>query len=281
MRLNIVFLGIAFLLSVSTGLTQNISGTMKRGPKYELKGNTLIISGNGEMDNYLVTTAPWQNSRKNIEKVIIGEGITHIGNYSFLKCDILKKVTIPETVISIGEQAFRDCMTLDSITIPKNVRTIGEYALFGCNNLRLIVIHRPEPPKISKMINMKTQETIVIMVPGNSIFKYKNDDEWGKFPISPLPSLKDDTGTSRAPVSQGTGKYFIIVGFGRDRSEAEKKGKNLHDKYGYLYSIVKVNDTLYRVSVDSFDDEKKAKQELENWKKKPGIPEDSWYYHHK
>jgi len=281
MKLKIVLSGIAFLLSVSTVFSQKISGTMKGGPVYELKRNMLVISGKGDMDNYFVTTAPWQKSRKDIEEVIIGEGITHIGNYSFLNCDILKKVVIPETVTSIGEQAFRGCVTLGSVTIPKNVRTIGEYAFFGCHNLRLMEIHRPEPPRIRRIIDMKTQEIISIMVPGNSVFKYKNDDEWGMFPISPLPLPKDDIDTPHDPVSPGTGRYLIIAAFGRDWAEAERYGRNLLDKYGYSYSIIKVNDTLYRVSVDSYDDEKKANRELENWKKKPGIREDAWVYFQK
>jgi len=281
MKTKVVLTGIILLLSVSSGLSQKISGKMKGGPTYELNGNTLIISGKGVMDNYFETTTPWWHSRKKIEEVIIGEGITHIGNYSFLNCDNLKKVTIPETVVSIGEQSFRGCVALGSIIIPQNVKTIEKYAFFGCSNLRMIDNHSPEPVKIGRIIGMETEETCILRVPRLSVSKYEKDEEWGKFQIVPLPFLNDDTDTSLDPISPGTGRYLIIAGYSRDRQGAEKIGRNLLDKHGYSYSVIRVNDTLYRVSIDSFDDEKKAKRELENWKKKPGIPEDSWIFEQK
>ena len=68
----------------------------------------LTISGKEEMDDYIMPwrAAPWGYS---IKRVIIGDGVT-----------------------TIGEYAFRDCSHLTSVTIPNSVTTIKEYAFYGC-----------------------------------------------------------------------------------------------------------------------------------------------------
>ena len=47
--------------------------------------------------------------RKSLESVILGEGITSIGNYAFYSCTKLTSITLPSTIKSIGKRAFNDC----------------------------------------------------------------------------------------------------------------------------------------------------------------------------
>ena len=59
---------------------------------------TLTISGAGEMtnySNYSYNSSPWDNICKNIKKVKIKDGVTSIGDYSFLSCYNLTNVTSP------------------------------------------------------------------------------------------------------------------------------------------------------------------------------------------
>ena len=63
-----------------------------------------------------------------INKVVIPEGITHIGSGAFDNCKRLLDVSLPSTLTEIGGWAFRDCTALTSIVIPIGVTTIGTWA---------------------------------------------------------------------------------------------------------------------------------------------------------
>jgi hypothetical protein len=73
-------------------------------------------------------------------KMIIPEGITKFGNYSFRKCSNLTTVTIPNSVTAIGNFAFADCTGLTDIVLPHSVTTIGSGAFARCSNLTVFEI---------------------------------------------------------------------------------------------------------------------------------------------
>lgn len=101
----------------------------------ELFGNnvTLRITGTGTMATYdEFEPAPWNSSRVSIQSVIIGEGVTSIGAYSFSGCRSLASVTIPENVTSIGEYAFYGCQKITSAVIPEGVTSVGDFTLPIC-----------------------------------------------------------------------------------------------------------------------------------------------------
>ena len=97
----------------------------------------LTISGTGRMRDYYYN-APWFNKGV-IENVVIGEGVTSIGDYAFYNCTLLTTITIPNSVTSIGDYAFFCCTSLATIAIPNSVTSIGNSA-FGCTALSSIVI---------------------------------------------------------------------------------------------------------------------------------------------
>ena len=101
----------------------------------------LTISGEGAMNDYAaIPTAPWYPDRQTIVKVVIGSGVTRIGDSSFSGCGNLTSVTIPNSVTSIGRNAFVSCSSLTGITIPRSVTNIGEGAFAGCSSLTSITI---------------------------------------------------------------------------------------------------------------------------------------------
>ena len=54
---------------------------------WDLKGDTLLISGRGDMANYewssYQLSAPWEAYSKQIKCVVIRDSVTSIGNYAF------------------------------------------------------------------------------------------------------------------------------------------------------------------------------------------------------
>lgn len=104
-----------------------------------LKGNTLIITGKGEMGNYPIYKS-WHESKNNITNVVIKKGITHIGNHAFYDCHQLQSVSIPKGMVSIGEFAFKNCYKLENVIIPISVTTIKKNAFERCKSLKSIVI---------------------------------------------------------------------------------------------------------------------------------------------
>ena len=100
--------------------------------------DVLTISGSGEMNGKY----PWSDYKKQIKTVIIGEGVTSIGDMAFNGCSSLKSVTIPAGVTSIGEYAFIGCSAMTSLTFAEGsqLQTIGDYAFDGLTSLTSDII---------------------------------------------------------------------------------------------------------------------------------------------
>lgn len=153
------------------------------GVTWSLSSGTLNItysgSGTGAMTDFNTTNTPWYSSRSSIQSIIIGSGVTHIGEYAFFGCNnaSLTWIALPASVTSIGDRAFYGCTTLENIyvhgdntaytdvggvlfnkdkttllmyplnksgttyTIPATVTTIGDEAFKGCSNLTSVDFH--------------------------------------------------------------------------------------------------------------------------------------------
>ena len=115
-------------------------------------GYTLMFSGIGAMADYATESAvPWSKYNvgdkfDKINKVIVKEGITHIGsnclaNLGFdLGMDgaIKVDVSLPDGLESVAADAFMHSYGLKSIKIPQGLSTIGNRAFYGCHNLAAI-----------------------------------------------------------------------------------------------------------------------------------------------
>ena len=108
---------------------------------FDETSGTLTISGSGDMKNYSEVysnlasynpdnIAPWYEYGQNIQKVVVEEGITSIGNASFEKLPNLQEATLPQGLKTIGNNAFNNCVALSSIKIPDTVTSIGGWAFY-------------------------------------------------------------------------------------------------------------------------------------------------------
>ncbi len=102
---------------------------------------TLTISGTGPMDNYYwYRETPWCDYKDTIKKLVVSQGVTTIGGYSFAYFNSLTSVSLPNSLVLIGQYAFNECKILPTINIPDGVTDIGGYAFSGCSRLTNVTI---------------------------------------------------------------------------------------------------------------------------------------------
>ena len=111
---------------------------------FERSDGVLTISGNGRMFNYEYkfdneheNNAPWKHYSDKITKVVVSEGVTYVGAYSFAHLTILSSVKMADSVKEIGEYAFGDCFMLSEVDIGACMQTIG-FKSFAYTNLKTI-----------------------------------------------------------------------------------------------------------------------------------------------
>ena len=128
------------------------SGTCGENLTWMLDANgVLTVSGTGEMYDYSAfggiggiksgaptETAPWMTHMSAIEKVVIEEGVTSVGNKAFAMCDGLTAVTLPDSLKRIGREAFYGCWLLQDIDLPEGLTTIDIGAFYSCDLLTAI-----------------------------------------------------------------------------------------------------------------------------------------------
>lgn len=77
------------------------------------------------------------NLNNNVHTLIVGEGITSIGNYAFGEMRFSGAV-LPSTVERIGDYAFYYCQSLRSVQLPEGLKSIGVCAFCKCSGLLFI-----------------------------------------------------------------------------------------------------------------------------------------------
>ena len=136
----------ALLCTVAQGAWADASGSCGNGVTWSYVADTKILSiaktgdGTGAMANYNINNQPWREF--NITKVVIGEGVTSIGDDAFFVYPSLLSVEIPASVTSIGGSAFYKCTGLTSVSFAtgSQLASIGTYAFYNCTSLASITI---------------------------------------------------------------------------------------------------------------------------------------------
>ena len=108
---------------------------------YDAETKTLTISGTGPMKDYLGSeVTPWDVYANDITTIVIGEGVTRIGNSSFNNMTALTSISISETVAVLGQYAIYNCDALESLCIPGSIKRITKYSVVGCSRLQNLTL---------------------------------------------------------------------------------------------------------------------------------------------
>ena len=115
--------------------------------KWRIEGTTLIISpvnGRGAIpDYYDYNYAPWycvdgKYSYDTITDLVIEQGITEIGNYSFCYFNKITRLDLPYSCVRVGYEAFYNCEKLESVGLyASDIEKNAFVYCYGLKNLYL------------------------------------------------------------------------------------------------------------------------------------------------
>lgn len=127
-------LSLIFIISAITGITTVFADSNDNNWVYDETSKTLTIKT--DTDNYTeenYTSSPWYSYKSEIKNIVIENGVTSIGDFSFSFANNVENVTLAQTLTNIGTGAFVGNDALKQLTIPDSVVSIGDYA-FGYNS---------------------------------------------------------------------------------------------------------------------------------------------------
>ena len=111
------------LSSVLQVAAADFSGNCTDGISWTLQGGHLKISGSGPMPDYSETRLPpWYDYAESILAIEVGDGITRVGDFAFMKLENVTAATIADSVQTIGSFAFYDCSAMQRIHLSSNLR---------------------------------------------------------------------------------------------------------------------------------------------------------------
>lgn len=177
--------------------TEGTCGLNGADVRWKLVDGIMTISGSGAMDDYIIIqdldtgevtgqNPPWESFRREIQEVVIEEGITSIGYAAFANCYQLQKVTIASSVKKIRSDAFANCIGLSdinmgsgveeleldvfygaavkSLTLSKNLKNIDRFSLVGLWSVENIYVESGSSFYSSRdgVLYTKDEKTLVL-----------------------------------------------------------------------------------------------------------------------
>ena len=170
---------------------------------YDKDTKTLSFDGRGEICDYLdkkgkTLDRPWETILSEITKVVVGGGITKIGDAAFALLDdkynvlttSIKEILLPTSLEEIGTFSFVGA-SIEKIVIPDGTSKLGGDAFFSCTSLSEITIPASiseiggdvfDDSPVSKVIFLGTEEqwkNLILDIDNTDYDVYlKNEDRY-------------------------------------------------------------------------------------------------------
>ncbi len=107
--------------------------------RWNFKDGVITITGSGAIyDNFAENGIALMKDK--VTGVVVGEGITTLGEKAFSGLSSLTNVELPDSLKTIGKSCFSGCSALTEIIIPKGVTEIQSSAFYGIRGLSKIRI---------------------------------------------------------------------------------------------------------------------------------------------
>lgn len=105
-----------------------------------------------------------------VKKLIIGEGITALGDYAFAYMELLEEVVLPSTLTEISYKSFEDCPKLKTVTGGFGVTVIESEAFLSCLNLTTVelspVLVEVQDKAFDKVIPAASTRVLTLRIKG-------------------------------------------------------------------------------------------------------------------
>lgn len=139
----------------------------------------LTINGSGKVgDLTYFGSTPWHEFPDDITSLVLGEGISSIGDYAFQNMNRIESVSFPQGLESIGKAAFNGCRSLKGVIIPDGVREIGSWG-FANSGIESAVLPR-SLERIGELA-FSNCRLAQLVLPENLLYVGNNAFEAGKF----------------------------------------------------------------------------------------------------
>lgn len=134
-----IFLTVLLLLSITPISLVPFASAAEDTIEWIFDGETLVVSGSGELSSVYTSTADWKNMQDKCVNVFVEGDVTIIGKNAFKDFSAVKKLEVTSPLITVDEYAFSGCTALEEITLPDTVLTIEQYAFADCSAVKSFV----------------------------------------------------------------------------------------------------------------------------------------------
>ena len=137
---------LALLPTAAFAAAEVASGTCGANLTWTLDSEgTLTISGTGAMADYSDSNPqPWADRKNDIQKLVVADGVTTIGDNAFSGCTALKNIDLSKasSLETIGNHTFSSCTALKSVDLSEalSLKTI-DTSFPGCTGLENVVLN--------------------------------------------------------------------------------------------------------------------------------------------
>ena len=75
-----------------------------------------------------------------LEKILLPDGLSTIGNHAFSSCEALQEILLPDGLSKIGDGAFFGCSALKEVSLSPELMVLDSYAFLSCDSLEEVTI---------------------------------------------------------------------------------------------------------------------------------------------